>query len=385
MRYLCAVGDVTKISTWSGTPFFMLAAGKASGFLDGGLKLDVAGAQGGRALWNIGQLLTTAKFGGFQYSERFLERLFDSGQSLPREAEIISLFPLLPPPGRHAGPFSLYIDATLKQNFEDYGIGSRVAARFQADILAREKGQYQRAERIVTMSRWAARSVIGDYGIDPAKVHVCVPGANLPDTISAPETAIASRERLVLGFIGADWRRKRLDLMDDIASEMNRRGVDCQVLAIGPEASVGQRFRHVRSLGFIDKASDQARFCDAVRQFSFGCLLSDAEAMGISLLECLRLGVPVIGRDRGGIADAVPDTAGIVLPSQFTIEEACDRIETAWQASTYRAYQSAARAIARQTTWAVALKRMERIWDGDTAYCCGAGTGPQPQAGITCA
>ena len=383
-RYLCALGDVTDIGTWSGTPFFMLEAGKASGFLDGGLKLDVASTQDGRTLWNIGQLMMTGKFGGHQYSKRFLDRLFDTGPSLPHDAEIISFFPLLPPPDRHAGPFSLYIDATLKQNFEDYGIGRRVAASFQAEVFTRERAQYQRADRIITMSRWAARSVVGDYGIDAAKVHVCVPGANLPETTGSPGTDRPDRQRLVLGFIGADWRRKRLDFIDDIAVEMNRRGIDCGVLAIGPRTSVAQRFRHVRSIGFIDKATDQKRFSDAIGQFSFGCLISDAEALGISLLECLRLGVPVIGRDRGGIPDVVPENAGIILPSEFTITEACDRIATAWQQSTYQAYRSEARAIAGQTTWAAALKRIERIWDGDTAYCCGGGTGSRQESTKIC-
>ncbi len=370
MRFLCAVGDVTKIGTWSGTPYFMLAAGKASGFLDGGMRLDVASAQGGRALWNIGQLLRTGNFGGFQYSGRFLERLFDTGASLPREAEIISFFPLLPPPGRHSGPFSLYIDATLKQNFEEYGIGKRVAAGFQADILAREKAQYQRAERIVTMCRWAARSVVEDYGIGADKIHVVTPGANL-DTEAVQTAAMqgfdSDLKPLRLVFVGKDWRRKNLTFLFEIADEARQRGIAIEVVVVGPRECELPRHPALRSAGFIRKERDGDHFIATVTSAHFGCLFSHAEAAAMSKWEFLALGVPFLGWDVGGLDDGMDEGLGHIFPAGA---HACDVVDylQAFVASPdkYQALRQSAYGRRMAVTWPTALGRFDAIWDGDT-------------------
>ena len=50
-----------------------------------------------------------------------------------------------------------------------------------------------------------------------------------------------------------------------------------------------------------------------IRSWHFGCLFSSAEAYGISNLECLRLGVPVLARRVGGIPDTVPEGLGLSL------------------------------------------------------------------------
>ena len=49
--------------------------------------------------------------------------------------------------------------------------------------------------------------------------------------------------------------------------------------------------------GSFDKSRDLPRFVEVVRSFHFGCLLSNAEALGISTLEFLATGRP---RDRDG-------------------------------------------------------------------------------------
>jgi hypothetical protein len=59
---------------------------------------------------------------------------------------------------------------------------------------------------------------------------------------------------------------------------------------------------------------------------AFGCLLSRAEALGISTLECLRLGVPVIATAVGGIIDTVPRGAGLLMPTEGTSERLADEL-----------------------------------------------------------
>ena len=112
--------------------------------------------------------------GGFQYTEALSRsRLFAQASLADDEVEIISHFPLLPPlPWPPGWRVSYYIDATLRQNFVDYGLAGRINPEARAAALRRELEHYQAAERIVCMSRWAARSVVEQYGIPSARVQV---------------------------------------------------------------------------------------------------------------------------------------------------------------------------------------------------------------------
>jgi glycosyltransferase involved in cell wall biosynthesis len=310
-RFLAALGDPNRIGTWSGTPYFFLQAGREQGFLAGGLPLSPEDLRGRRLMWNLGRVARGARPGGFQYTEAFLKPLFAQARlRRDQQVEIISHFALLPPlPWPPGWQVSYYIDATLRQNFVDYGMADRVSAEVRADALRREREHYHAAERVVCMSRWAAASVVEHYGIPPARVRVILPGANLHDRDLAP-TDLAAPPRLSplrLGFIGKDWRRKGLPFLLRVAEELERRGVSVRVVALGPPAADLPPHPLLESAGFVDKGRHSRRFVQLVRSCHFGCLFSSAEASAIGNLDCLRLGVPVLASRVGGIPDTVRD------------------------------------------------------------------------------
>ena len=177
-RALAVVGDADDIATWSNIPYFFLRAGRRQSFLHRGLRLQPSRLRWHRLSWNARRLVNGRGYGGFQYSSRFLGRLY-AQDPVNGESEIVSHFPLLPPEGTDAIPVSYYIDATLSQVFFDYGAAARVAKPVVRDALEHERAAYERAARIVCFSTYAARSVVGDYGIPTSKVHVVAPGANL--------------------------------------------------------------------------------------------------------------------------------------------------------------------------------------------------------------
>jgi Glycosyl transferases group 1 len=141
--------------------------------------------------------------------------------------------------------------------------------------------------------------VKASYGISPEKVRVILPGANIDDaSVPAPAGWDSTLAPLRLGFIGIDWERKGGPVLLDAATRLERMGHSVEVVVIGPDASELPKHPALRPMGFINKARDLPRFVEVVRSFHFGCLLSHAEALGISTLECLRLGVPVIATGR---------------------------------------------------------------------------------------
>ena len=127
-RVLTVVGDPNRIGDWSGTPYFFLKAGKAQGFLAAGLPLRPEDLRCRRLIWNLARRARGARPGGFQYTDAFLGPLFaKAGLCGHGEIEIVSHFPLLPPwPWPRAWRVSYYLDATLRQNFVDYGLARRI-------------------------------------------------------------------------------------------------------------------------------------------------------------------------------------------------------------------------------------------------------------------
>ena len=134
---------------------------------------------------------------------------------------------------------------------------------------------------------------------------------------------------LRLGFIGGGWERKGGPVLLDVGDDAPEMGHSVEVIVIGPPASI--RFPPIRRsapMGFIDKSRDLPRFVELVRSFHFGCLLSRRdEPFGISTLECLRLGVPVIGTTVDGIPETVPAGAGLIVPVEHTGEEIAETLD----------------------------------------------------------
>jgi glycosyltransferase involved in cell wall biosynthesis len=368
-RFLAVVGDPNRIGTWSGIPYFFLQAGREQGFLAGGLPLSPEDLRGRRLMWNLGRVARGARPGGFQYTEAFLKPLFAQARLRPDQpVEIISHFPLLPPlPWPPGWRVSYYIDATLRQNFLDYGLADRVSAEVREDALRREREHYHAAERVVCMSRWAAASVVEHYGIPPAKVSVILPGANLHerDLANADGAGPPALDPLRLGFIGKDWRRKGLPFLLRVAEELERRRVGVRVVALGPSAAELPAHPLLESAGFVDKGRETGRFVQLVRSCHFGCLFSSAEAYGIANLECLRLGVPVLASRVGGVPDAVPSGLGYLFEPGCPPDEVADLLQAfVRDPQAYRELRSRVARAAPEFSWRRTVAEFIALWQG---------------------
>lgn len=245
-------------------------------------------------------------------------------------------------------------------------MGRRIAPALQRRALERERRAYEAAGVVICMCAWAAESVIHDYGIDPARVHVVPGGGNLdeaalaalpPDPLPPPPSP---GEPLRLGFVGKEWRRKGGPFLLRLAEALAERGIPAVVRAIGPAPQDLPAHAALEPLGFINKLTDTGRFVREVRSWHFGLLFSEAEAAPRSNLECLRLGVPVLSHQVGGIASTVPDAGCGMLfhPHPEPAEVAAwiaDRLDP------YPAYLSWRQHLVEREaefTWAAAMARL---------------------------
>lgn len=369
-RYVTVVGDPNDINTWSNIPYFFMKAGQKTGFLDSGLPLKPEKLKLQRWGWNLWTLLRTGAYGGFQYSPYFLDRLFNQVDVDPAQDAFISHFPLLPPnPAERDYRVSYYLDATLTQNFEAYGVAANVSPPVRKQALKQERRNFQHANHLIGMSEWTARSFVEDYDMPPEKVHVVPGGANLrendlPKIVES--TAPDDLQPLRLGFIGKNWQRKGLPFLLDLADALERRDIATEVYAIGPEPDALPEHPCLRPQGFIDKASALPQFVDAIRAIHFGCLFSSTEAFGISNVECLRLGVPVLGTDVGGIPDTVPDQCGLLFAPGTEAETVADRLVSfVKDPSRYRTLRDHVQEQPHRFTWDRVIEQFQEIWDAD--------------------
>jgi len=373
-RILIANGDPNLVSTWSGTPYFFLQAGKRLGFLESGLPLRPDRFKIERITWNLFSWLRHQELGGFQYTDLFLGRLFSQAKIENKSVEFISHFPLLPPARwENSRKVNYYIDATLKQNFEDYGLASKIGSRVREAALLQERKNYTSAVRVVCMSQWAARSVVEDYGVTASKVFVIPPGANLDEAaipVNRGEFSLSGPlSPLRLGFIGKDWRRKGLPFLLKVAENLEKRGCAVEVVAAGFPAQYGPDHPLLKKIGFINKVTGTQKFIETVRSFHFGCLFSLADASPISNLENLRLGVPVLAHRVGGVPESLSKDVGLLFELGIRPETVAEVLESfVRNPSSYHVLRQGVARKAETFSWERAVEKFIRTWQGSEEF-----------------
>ena len=373
-RSIAAVGDVTSQSTWSGIPWFFWQACLQAGFATVPWRPDLQAAKKPRLFWNLKRLLVGKKSGGFQYSTAFLDLL---EQQVPRElkqSEVITFhqhFPRARTIQSAGGVISHYVDAPFAALVTGRGLDLKIPQDIVRHGLEAEKENYALSQRVITMGRWAADVMREECGVDAAKLHTILPGANmaLPTDWTFPnfrEGAGRTRD-FVLGFVGKEWERKGLPRVLDLRDELARRGWRVAVHAAGLTTHMFEGRTGLRNVGFIHKLEDPARFLAFLVGCDLGCLFSQREALGISTLEFLRAGVPVAGFAHEGIADTLPPDAGFRFDLSQSISEKADILDDYLkdEAKQYAFYQGA-RCWSPLLSWDRCVQEFQELWETST-------------------
>lgn len=210
-------------------------------------------------------------------------------------------------------------------------------------------------DRVVVTSDYSAGEFAGSQanlrlvrlGVDLVTFHPAV-GSPVDDGV------------VKLCYVGRMSREKHPQLGVQTAVELHRRGVPIQLhmFGAGPdtamlaaEAGDAPVFFH----GFVDGRDEVAR-CYARSDVSFS--VCPTETFGLSVLEALACGTPVVTSDRGGAHELVdrscgesgtPDAVGLADATQRLIERLSPEL------------RNAARLRAEQFTWADSVAKMLEI------------------------
>jgi glycosyltransferase involved in cell wall biosynthesis len=172
----------------------------------------------------------------------------------------------------------------------------------------------QRALRVVTVSEFSRQELIDLAGIDPERLTVIRGGVNQRFTTGGDHGRVATRLGLgapyVLTVATAD-RRKNLSTLRVTAQALGRLGLE---LAWAGEArpyfTREDAIEGVRTLGYVDDEDLPGLYAGA----SAFVLPSRYEGLGLTCLEAMACGTPVVAANRAALPETCGDAALLVDP-----------------------------------------------------------------------
>ncbi len=322
------------IRVFSGTTYHLAQQGVEDGLLTGMMNLHPRGIGDWRVYAKAGLWKLRGGFRGrhgFIFTDGYLESIWKRALPALQGSTVINNFQLF---GSHflrsyeafgIAPY-FYIDGTLGEYFGNYRAfdTAEIDETAMRQSLAVERAGYASCRKIVVMSKRTAENIVQHYDVPQDKIRIVPPGANIPERLletldSQPERRRQSdRKSLIVGFIGLYPERKGLPTIAEAVQLLRRAGYDIRLHVIGKCPLQIAQQDGVTHFGVIDKGVDMDRFIGIIRNVDIGCMLSRAELTGIALLEFLRMGVPIIATDVGGIPDILELGAGQLVSREIS-------------------------------------------------------------------
>jgi glycosyltransferase involved in cell wall biosynthesis len=165
------------------------------------------------------------------------------------------------------------------------------------------------AAAIVTWSRWAAESVVGDYGIPERKVQVIRPGVDLRRFRPGSQGPAQGAVRIL--FVGGDFARKG---GEDLLEAMHQLGdqAELDIITASPPAGIGSDGCVRIHLGLRHGSEE---LYDLYRRADVFALPSRSECYGLVIGEALASGLPVVACNVGAVPEMVIDGHnGLLVP-----------------------------------------------------------------------
>jgi glycosyltransferase involved in cell wall biosynthesis len=213
--------------------------------------------------------------------------------------------PGAPPPF----PYALLVDHTraLAEASPAWPLaGVAPPLRYGRGWLAREGAVYRGAAALATFSENAARSLVRDYGVDPARVRVVGAGANV-----FPEKAPRRDDGHTVVFVGFDFARKGGHVLLE-AFRMLRRRVPRARLFVAGAAAPARVPERVTFLGPVPVPE----LPGLLAQCTVFAMPTLQEPFGLAFLDAMACGLPCVGTRIEAVPEIVREgETGLLVPA----------------------------------------------------------------------
>lgn len=289
--------------------------------------------------------------------------------------------PLMIPTGRAAQVVTIH-----DLDFLDHP--ERTRAEIRRDYPELAPSHARRADLVVTISRHTAVRIADRLGVRSDRIVICPPGAP-PWPLQTPPGGESSSERTPgpIVFIGTIEPRKNVGGLLRAYDRLVAARPDAPSLVLaGGEVEqsatiLAPVFRaplagRVEYRGYVD---DQERLA-LYRQASAVVIPSFEEGFGMTALEALTLGIPVVASSRGALPEVVGDAALLVDPDDG--EAIARGLEVAvWDAAHRARAADAGPARARLFSWRVSAARLLEAYRETVAAKSGLSGGAPARVG----
>ena len=278
-------------------------------------------------------------------------------------APVVQVHALFEVPGASS---LLYVDCTHRQSAAHWPAWNPLRGRALQRWYAQETRAYRSAAHVFAFSHDTRRSLVDDYGVDPAAVSVVGAGVNgdLPPRRSA-RAGTRDPDAPVLLFIGNDFERKGGPDLLTAFTEVRAEFPGARLLLVGTRPDVDEQ-PGVEVLGRIH---DRHRISELYRSADVFVLPSVFDPFPLVLLEAMAHGVPVVTTSscgtpdllREGIDGTLVDAGDPRGLARAVIELLADSDRASAMA------ENARRRVTREFTWSRVVDRMAPVLDAELA------------------
>ncbi|ACL67552.1 glycosyl transferase group 1 [Anaeromyxobacter dehalogenans 2CP-1] len=264
-------------------------------------------------------------------------------------------------------PYHLYLDHTraIAERYPPLE-GLPPPVPYAPEWRAREEAVYRGAAGIFTMSEAVRTSLLSDYGVSPARVHVVGAGPNVEP---GPRDLGLAREPLVL-FVGRNFVPKGGPELLEAFREVRRVHPRARLALVTSRAPAALP-EGVTDHGLLGKEA-LARLYATAAVFALPTL---REAFGLSFLEAMAFELPVVASRIEAIPEIVADgDTGLLVPPRDPAALAAALTALLGDPARARAMGVAGRArAAARFGWARAAARMLEVLRPAPALATGRG------------
>jgi glycosyltransferase involved in cell wall biosynthesis len=240
----------------------------------------------------------------------------------PRMDVVHSLHPLLIP-SRSAARVVTVPDLYFLDHPE------MTVAEIRRDYPALARDHVRRADGVVVISQYTRRQVIERFDVDPDRITVSYPGK--PDWPRRAEPTTVGP----IVFLGTTEPRKNLSrLLEAYAILVDRVAATPDLVIAGAtRTSVDQLFAGSQSVGRVrDRIHFPGYISEAERQRLYSqasvlALPSLDEGFGMTALEAMTVGLPVVASNRGALPEVVQEAGILIDPEDVrSLSAALERV-----------------------------------------------------------
>jgi glycosyltransferase involved in cell wall biosynthesis len=219
----------------------------------------------------------------------------------------------------------------------------------------------RRAVSVITVSQFSRRELIELAGLDPKRLTVIPGGVDARFAADADADPVARRLGLSRPYvltIATDDPRKNLGKLAPVAAALAREGIE--LVWAGdrrPYFAAAAAAAGVRSLGYVPDAELPGLYAGALAFV----LASRYEGFGLTCLEAMACGTPVVAADRAALPETCGDAALLVDPDDPEALAAAVLAAATGDAETREALRSAGLRRAARFSWDETAARVDAL------------------------